>query len=65
MAAADYKLCDLCDAKTFYDVEIDYRDGRADATGPLPSGVGAWKVLCERCAKTHHVLIEERRHERL
>lgn len=27
MAAADYRLCDSCECKVFYDSELDYKNG--------------------------------------
>jgi len=51
MAAADYRLCDVCDRKTFYDADLDpdYTDR-----------IGAWAVLCRECAKTHDVVVVPR-----
>ena len=28
MAAADYRLCDVCDGKVFYDANLNYERGR-------------------------------------
>lgn len=28
MAGADYKSCDVCSGKTFYDAHLNYEDGR-------------------------------------
>ena len=41
MALRDYRLCDVCGCKTFYDANLDV------------SAVGALVVLCQDCAKTH------------
>lgn len=60
MAAADYKLCDVCSAKTFYDVEIDYADAAPPDWTPIPKHVGSWAVICESCAKTHICVVMER-----
>lgn len=30
MAAADYRLCDVCDGKAFYDANLNYEQGRDD-----------------------------------
>lgn len=55
MAAADYRLCDKCNSKVFYDSNLNYEIGAPD----LPSGhipldyLGDWAVICEDCAKTH------------
>lgn len=54
MAAADYRLCDKCDGKVFYDSNLNYEYREV-----LPSGhmkldyLGDWAVICEDCAKTH------------
>ena len=56
MALADYRLCDLCEAKAFYDSNFDYDFKEYPDTGL--SGTGDWAVLCRECAKTHQVKIE-------
>jgi len=58
MAAADYKLCDICDRKTFYDCEVAYGDW-TEESGSIPVGVGAWAVLCVDCSATHRIEIVE------
>lgn len=63
MAAADYRLCDVCDRKTFYDATLDYQEpekGRADYPNWWLHGVGDWAVICVECAKTHEVIVRER-----
>ena len=60
MAAADYKLCDLCEGKAFYDVTIT--DPRYCATyDPTekaePIGLA---VLCAECNKTHQCVVVDR-----
>ncbi|HJR83474.1 MAG TPA: hypothetical protein VJ775_06060 [Sphingomicrobium sp.] len=59
MAGADYKLCDVCDRKTFYDANVDYDEAsmRSWPFEARPVGVGAWAVLCDACAKTHRISI--------
>lgn len=62
MASADYWLCDVCDAKTFYDVVLHYdalKDGAVLRPGDdkvLPSGVGDMAAICVKCAETHEVI---------
>lgn len=60
MAMADYKLCDLCGGKAFYDANIT--DPRYTATWD-PSeetpAVGI-AVLCATCNKTHEAVIRYR-----
>lgn len=50
MAAANYRLCDRCGAKTFYDSDVDYED----------SNLGAMAALCKDCAQTHEITIAKR-----
>lgn len=67
MASSDYRLCDVCDGKAFYDANIDYDHGDKDdgfrvAGKPQPWGlklgyVGDWAVICTDCAKTHRTAI--------
>lgn len=45
MAYADYTHCDVCDAKAFYDANVDWE----------VQNTGAKAVLCCECAKTHVV----------
>lgn len=55
MALADYKLCDKCNSKAFYDSELHY-----DEETNMPGYVGDWAVLCTECAKRFEVKIVER-----
>lgn len=57
MAAADYKLCDVCNGKSFYDANVDYEEPEPPKYEWLPRGVGDWAVLCETCAETHVAVI--------
>lgn len=65
MAAADYRLCDLCSSKAFYDANLGYeRDHEVPriAGEEVPQFVGLdnlgdWAVLCRNCAKTHRTMI--------
>lgn len=58
MAAADYRLCDCCDGKVFYDSNLNYEYDEV-----LPSGhmaldyLGDWAVICSDCAKTHKTVV--------
>jgi len=61
MAAADYRLCDVCNRKAFYDANLNYDYDKRDANGePSLDYLGAWAVICTDCAKTHEVKIVER-----
>lgn len=70
MAAADYRLCDVCNGKAFYDSNLCYEDARESpdrapyrvAGEEQPGGyrlgyLGDWAVLCDDCAKTHKTAI--------
>lgn len=62
MALEDYYLCDVCDGKTFYDAQLDYRETE---DGPwLPNGAADIAVLCQKCAKTHEVVVREKEGDR-
>ena len=58
MTFIDYRLCDICGNKTFYDADLNYDE--PDANGRwhwIPDGVGAWAVICVACAATHEIKI--------
>ncbi len=38
MAACDYRLCDLCSRKVYYDASVDY--------GAYGERLGDWAVIC-------------------
>lgn len=69
MAMADYRLCDKCGNKAFYDSNLNYEFSTMEH--PIPedecirdSGhkldyLGDWSVLCRECAKTHKCVIVE------
>lgn len=73
MAMSDYRLCDVCGGKAFYDASLNYetptKDGK-DTWGKIMQPedfvrgetyaldrVGDWKVICQECAKTHQAII--------
>lgn len=58
MALADYRLCDVCESKCFYDANLDYDMREYPDTGF--AYLGEWKVICRECALTHQVVIVER-----
>lgn len=73
MASADYRLCDVCDNKAFYDASLNYETAAPDwapdraparyAGNSMGSAalwidhLGDWAVLCSECAKTHRAVI--------
>ena len=62
MASADYKLCDMCGAKTFYDADIDcphYETSYAPERHPQYKPILVM-ALCGSCAETHTLVIQPR-----
>jgi hypothetical protein len=60
MALTDYRLCDVCGRKTFYDASLIYTDtikGHNCYPDMVPERVGDWKVICDSCAQTHKVVV--------
>ena len=67
MAYADYRLCDVCGGKAFYDAELQYdndtskppfRVAGKPANYPHVLGyLGDWAVLCRDCAKKYKTQI--------
>lgn len=62
MAGADYRSCDVCSGKTFYDAQLDYQPPTEEMKAEKKydywlHGVGDWAVLCPECAKTHEVIV--------
>lgn len=60
MAAADYRLCDKCSSKAFYDANLNYEWNAIPAVRETTYGLdnlGDWAVLCCECAKTHRCAI--------
>ena len=67
MAGADYRNCDVCHRKAFYDARLNYEyvyDGdEASGVPPRRCGrddygftldyLGDWAVLCDECRDTH------------
>jgi hypothetical protein len=66
MAAADYRLCDVCNSKAFYFADRNYGINRSKTGIKYVGGehsyqdldnLGDWAVLCKECAKTHTTYI--------
>lgn len=69
MASCDYRLCDVCGGKAFYDSNLIYGEGGIDDAAYRIAGkeqkwerlrldhLGDWAVLCEECSKTHRTQI--------
>lgn len=61
MALSNYRLCDVCENKAFYDAQLNYDLYAIDKNGdPKLESVGDMKVICDSCAKTHEVVIERK-----
>jgi|SRR5690606_6923971 len=67
MAASDYRLCDVCHGKVFYDANLNYEmgigvEGSVRYRGELVSQMkldylGDWAVICQECAQTHKCVV--------
>ena len=67
MALCDYRLCDVCGGKAFYDANLAYEQGQHVKRWLRNGGqmmentelgyVGDWAVICDRCAETHEICI--------
>lgn len=61
MALADYRLCDLCDNKAFYDCSLHYNGMESNVNvrdrNYSLERLGDWKVLCQTCAQTNKCII--------
>jgi hypothetical protein len=57
MAGADYRSCDICGKKTYYDAMLGWDFKEYPEHGLR---LGDWKVICIECAKTHEVVIVSR-----
>ena len=62
MAAADYRLCDICGGKVFYDSNLNYEFDDLDYPEAKEVGIkrgynldylGDWAVLCNNCSKEY------------
>lgn len=70
MAASDYRLCDVCAGKAFYDANLNYEYTRDTShsvrnAGSLMSGtrldyLGDWVVVCEDCIETHEIVLRRK-----
>lgn len=73
MALADYRLCDVCGRKAFYDANLNYewpdKDGNGQwgqkiepheltrDSGHKLDNLGDWAVICTSCATTHKCVV--------
>lgn len=67
MAGADYRLCDVCEGKVFYDSSLNYESTKDPGDTVRNAGklmthcqldyLGDWVVICIDCAKTHKCVV--------
>lgn len=73
MAAADYYLCDVCNAKCFYDANLNYESRDKNGNDSWGNYIGDYEfvrgtthkldytgdmaAICRDCAKTHKVVV--------
>ena len=65
MAMADYRRCDKCGSKAFYDANLNYEDATGnDVVYEVDEHfnykldyVGQWAVLCKDCCKEYKCVI--------
>lgn len=59
MAGADYKSCEVCGSKTFYDAVLDYDFKEYNKVTGLHR-TADHKSLCEECGKKYELLVAEK-----
>lgn len=74
MASVDYRLCDKCECRVFYDATLDYayepddfynqekpakEAGEDRKGGYYLHGLGDWAVLCKECSTKFKTQIVE------
>lgn len=73
MAMSDYRLCDVCGRKAFYDANLNYEwpdengkgswDQKIEQADLVRDSVytldhlGDWAVICRDCANTHKCVV--------
>jgi len=61
MALADYRLCDVCGRKVFYDANLNYDFEQCDENGePKLDYLGDWAVICDECAKDYECVVTKK-----
>lgn len=56
MTLTNYRLCDKCGGKAFYDAGLN-NDSDALSNDYALDNLGDWAFLCRTCAKTHKCVI--------
>ena len=65
MALADYRLCDVCRSKVFYDANLNYSwapafNGQKSVDGTYLDYLGDWKVICFDCSEQYECVIRDK-----
>ena len=63
MAYADYTHCEICDAKAFYDANLNWGDPEPDPNIALNQALdncGDMKALCLKCARSYKLVVERK-----
>jgi hypothetical protein len=47
----DYRCCDVCGEKAFYDASLPYDFDKYPDNGLF--NLGDWRVICRKCSDTH------------
>lgn len=59
MALSDYRLCSVCNRKTYYDANLDW-ESEGDWPPNLPANCYALEALCSECVHTHEIVVREK-----
>lgn len=72
MASGNYRLCDICRGKSFYDANLNYemhfgeeqKEISVKENGQFKhydlDYLGNWSVLCQDCSKTYEIIIKKK-----
>ena len=62
MALCDYRLCDKCGNKVFYDAGLNYEWNLETKQIDLEH-LGDWTVICKKCSKDWECIIVKRKNK--
>jgi len=61
MAKSDYRCCDVCGSKVFYDAHLNYNFDECMADGsPKLDYLGDWVVICDECSEMWKCVVLKR-----